>query len=48
MKVRWRVLLAVLGAALMCLSCAALVYVLWPLVSVSEQAGIRSDMFRIP
>jgi hypothetical protein len=48
MSRRWRALLAVAGAVLLCVSCAAIVYAVWPLVSVREQIIIWSDMFRMP
>lgn len=48
MSMRWRVLLAIAGVALVCLSCAAIVYVLWPLAYVREQVVIWSNVFRMP
>jgi len=48
MSMRWRVLLAIAGAALFCISCVAIVYAAWPLSSVREQIVIWSNMFRMP
>jgi hypothetical protein len=48
MPMRWRVLLAVAGAALLCVSCAAIAYAAWPSASIREQVVIWSNMFRMP
>jgi len=48
MSTRWKVLLAIAGVALVCLSCAAIAYAVWPLDSVREQVVIWSNMFRMP
>jgi hypothetical protein len=45
---RWTVILAVAGAVLMCISCVAIAYALWPLASVREQVVIWSNMLRMP
>jgi hypothetical protein len=36
------------GVALFCISCAAIVYTVWPLSSLREQVVIWSNMFRMP
>ncbi|MBN2083849.1 MAG: hypothetical protein JW748_01400 [Anaerolineales bacterium] len=43
-----RVRLAIAGAVLIGISCAAIVYALWPLSSIREQLVIWSNMFRMP
>ena len=48
MSKRWRVFLAIAGAALICVSCAAIAYALWPLASIREQIVIWADKFRMP
>jgi hypothetical protein len=48
MSNRSRVFLAIAGVALVCLSCAAIAYTVWPLTSVREQIVIWSNMFRMP
>jgi hypothetical protein len=48
MLLRSRIILAVAGAALLCLSCAAIAYAFWPLASIREQVEIVSNMFRLP
>ena len=48
MSARWRIGLAIAGGMLACISCAAIVYAVWPLVSVREQIMIWSNMLRMP
>jgi photosystem II stability/assembly factor-like uncharacterized protein len=48
MSKRWRVFLAIAGVALICVSCAAIAYAVWPLASIREQMVIWSDMLRMP
>jgi hypothetical protein len=36
------------GAAILCISCAAIVYALWPLSPVREQLTVWSDLLRMP
>jgi hypothetical protein len=48
MSTRWKVLLAVAGVLLLCFSCAALLYAVWPLSSLREQGVIRPELFRMP
>jgi len=48
MSMRWRVWLAIAGVVLVCVSCAAIVYAVWPLFSVREQVVIWSNMLRMP
>jgi hypothetical protein len=48
MSKRWRVFLAIAGVALICVSCAAIAYAVWPLASIREQIVIWSDTFRMP
>ncbi|MBN1439362.1 MAG: hypothetical protein JW929_08140 [Anaerolineales bacterium] len=48
MPMRPRILLAVLGIAVVCVSCAAILYAFWPLSSVREQIVIFSNLFGLP
>jgi hypothetical protein len=48
MSTRSRILLAIMGVAIACVSCAAIVYALWPLSPVREQITVWSNMFRMP
>jgi hypothetical protein len=48
MWTRWRVMLAIAGITMLCVSCAALTYAAWPLSPVRDQAVIWSNMFGMP
>jgi hypothetical protein len=48
MTKRSAMILAIAGAALICVSCAAIAYALWPLSSIREQIVIWSNNFRMP
>jgi hypothetical protein len=48
MSKRLRILLAIAGAALICLACSAIAYAGQPLSSVQERIVIWSDLLRMP
>jgi len=48
MSTRWRILLAIAGALLLCFSCAAAAYAIWPLTSTLDRNVIRPELFRMP